>query len=109
MLRKAIGAEEAEYVEAHRGEVDENGRQLVVRNGYAQEHTLVTGNGTLQVRAPWVEDKRVDEQGRKLRFSSQILPSYLWRTKSVEELIPWMYLKGISTVDFSEALAAHAH
>jgi transposase-like protein len=62
--------------------------------------------GTFEVRAPRVEDKRVDEQGRKFRFSSQILPPYLRRTKSVEELIPWLYLKGISSGDFSEALQA---
>jgi transposase-like protein len=106
MLLQAIEAEVSEYVEAHRGEVDGNGRRLVVRNGYAQERTLVTGVGTLQVRAPRVEDKRIDEQGRKFRFHSQILPPYLRRTKSVEELIPWLYLKGISSGDFSEALEA---
>lgn len=106
MLLQAIEAEVSEYVEAHRGEVDGNGRRLVVRNGYAQERTLVTGVGTLEVRAPRVEDKRIDEQGRKFRFHSQILPPYLRRTKSVEELIPWLYLKGISTGDFSEALEA---
>lgn len=106
MLLQAIEAEVSEYVEAHRDEVDGNGRRLVVRNGYAQERTLVTGVGTLEVRAPRVEDKRVDEQGRKFRFHSQILPPYLRRTKSVEELIPWLYLKGISTGDFSEALEA---
>lgn len=106
MLLQAIEAEVAEYVEAHRDEVDGNGRRLVVRNGYAQERTLVTGVGTLEVRAPRVEDKRIDEQGRKFRFHSQILPPYLRRTKSVEELIPWLYLKGISTGDFSEALEA---
>jgi putative transposase len=106
MLVQAIEAEVAEYVEAHRDEVDGNGRRLVVRNGYAQERTLVTGVGTLQVRAPRVKDRRVDEQGRKFRFHSQILPPYLRRTKSVEELIPWLYLKGISTGDFSEALQA---
>jgi transposase-like protein len=106
MLLQAIEAEVSEYVEADRGEVDGNGRRLVVRNGYAQQRTLVTGVGTLEVRAPRVEDKRVDEQGRKFRFHSQILPPYLRRTKSVEELIPWLYLKGISTGDFSEALEA---
>jgi transposase-like protein len=106
MLLQAIEAEVSEYVEAHGGEVDGNGRRLVVRNGYAQERTLVTGVGTLEVRAPRVEDKRIDEQGRKFRFHSQILPPYLRRTKGVEELIPWLYLKGISTGDFSEALEA---
>lgn len=106
MLLKAIEAEVADYVEAHQQEVDEDGRRLVVRNGYGRERSLVTGVGTLRVKAPRVADRRVDEQGRKFRFTSQILPPYLRRAKSVEELIPWLYLKGISSGDFSEALAA---
>jgi transposase-like protein len=106
MLLRAIGAEVADNVETHQQDVDQDGRRLVVRNGYARERSLVTGVGTLRVKAPRVEDRRVDEQGRKFHFTSQILPPYLRRTKSVEELIPWLYLKGISTGDFSEALAA---
>jgi transposase-like protein len=106
MLLQAIETEVADYVEAHQLEVDEQGRRRVVRNGYARERTVVTGVGTLRVKAPRVADRRVDEQGRKFRFTSQILPPYLRRTKSVEELIPWLYLKGISTGDFSEALQA---
>ena len=106
MLLQAIETEVVEYVEAHQHEVDEQGRRRVVRNGYARERTVVTGVGTLRVKAPRVADRRVDEQGRKFRFTSQILPPYLRRTKSVEELIPWLYLKGISSGDFSEALQA---
>ncbi len=106
MLLKAIEAEVADYIAAHQQEVDEDGRRLVVGNGFAQQRTIVSGVGTLEVRAPRVVDRRVDEQGRKCRFTSKILPPYLRRTKSVEELIPWLYLKGISTGDFSEALAA---
>lgn len=106
MLLQAIETEVADYVEAHQKQVDEEGRRLVVRNGYGRERSLVTGVGTLRVKAPRVEDRRVDEQGRKFRFTSQILPPYLRRTKSIEELIPWLYLKGISTGDFSEALTA---
>ncbi len=106
MLLKAIEAEVADYVEARQHEVDQDGRRLVVRNGYARRRTDVTGVGTLRVSAPRVADRRIDEQGRKFRFTSRILPPYLRRTKSVEELIPWLYLKGISTGDFSEALAA---
>ena len=106
MLLQAIETEVGEYVEAHQHEVDEQGRRRVVRNGYARERTVVTGVGTLRVKAPRVADRRVDEQGRKFRFTSQILPPYLRRTKSVEELIPWLYLKGISSGDFSEALQA---
>ena len=106
MLLKAIESEVADCVEAHQQEVDEEGRRLVVRNGYSRERSLVTGVGTPRVKAPRVADRRVDERGRKFRFTSQTLPPSLRRTKSVEELIPWLYLKGISTGDFSEALAA---
>ncbi len=106
MLLKAIKTEAAAYVDAHRSEIDDQGRRLVVRNGYANERTLLSGVGTLKVRAPRVNDRRVDEDGNKFRFTSEILPPYLRRTKSVEELIPWLYLKGISTGDFSDALKA---
>ena len=69
----------------------------MVRNGHARERTIVSIVGQLKIQAPRVDDRRVDEQGRRFRFTSQILPPYLRRTKSVEELIPWLYLKGIST------------
>ena len=106
MLLKAIESEVADCAEAHQQEVDEEGRRLVVRNGSSRERSLVIGVGTPRVKAPRVADRRVDERGRKFRFTSQILPPSLGRTKSVEELIPWLYLKGISTGDFSEALTA---
>ena len=77
-----------------------------MRNGSAGERTIVSGVGPLKIRAPRVKDRRVDEQGRCFRFTSKILPPHLRRTKSVEELIPWLYLKGISTGDRSEALEA---
>ena len=106
MLVKAVEAEVTAYIQAHQHEVDEDGRRLVVRNGHARERTLVSGAGQLKIQAPRVDDRRVDERGQRFRFTSQILPPYLRRTKSVEELIPWLYLKGISTGDFSEALEA---
>ena len=106
MLMTTVEAEVATYIEAHQHEVDEQGRRLVVRNGRAQERTLVSGIGPIKIRAPRVNDRRVDEQGRKFRFTSEILPPYLRRTESVEELIPWLYLQGISTGDFTEALEA---
>ena len=102
MLVKAVEAEVTAYIETHQHEVDQDGRRLVVRNGHARERTIVSGVGQLKIQAPRVDDRRVDEQGRRFRFTSQILPPYLRRTKSVEELIPWLYLKGISTGDFSE-------
>ena len=106
MLVKAVEAEVAAYIKTHQHEVGEDGRRLVVRNGHARERTIVSGAGQLKIQAPRVDDRRVDEQGQRCRFTSQILPPYPRRTKSVEELIPWLYLKGISTGDFSEALEA---
>jgi len=106
MLAAAIGNEVAEYLRQHADCRDETGRRQVVRNGSLPERSLLTGVGPVTVRQPRVEDRRVDEQGRRLRFSSNILPPYLRRTKSLDELIPWLYLKGISTGDFTEALQA---
>jgi len=106
LLATAVEAEVAGYIDQHADHVDEKGHRLVVRNGHHRERTIQTGLGSVAVKAPRVEDRRVDEQGRRFHFTSSILPPYLRRTKSLEELIPWLYLKGISTGDFSEALAA---
>ena len=88
MLMTTVEAEVAAYIEAHQHEVDEQGRRLVVRNGRAQERTLVSGVGPIKIRAPRVNDRRVDEQGRKFRFTSEILPPYLRRTESVRGTDP---------------------
>lgn len=77
------------------------GRLRLVRNGFLPERTIQTGLGAVPVKAP-----RVRDQVGQLRFSSSILPPYLRRTKTIEALLAWLYLKGISTGDFSEALAA---
>jgi transposase-like protein len=106
MLLMAVEAEVDDYIARHAPCRDEAGQRLVTRNGHARARTILTGLGPLNVQAPRVEDRRRDEQGRKLRFTSKILPPYLRKTKSMEELIPWLYLKGISTGDFTEALAA---
>lgn len=106
MLLEAIETEVQDYLARHAQARDEAGRRLVTRNGHAQERTVLTGLGPMKVQAPRVDDRRMGEDGRKFRFSSAILPPYLRKTKSVEELIPWLYLKGISTGDFTEALAA---
>src|SRR5262249_39478444 len=97
-------AEVAAYLEAHSHLRDEAGRQQVVRNGSLPQRTILTGIGPVEVKQPRVQDRRPADQREK--FSSAILPPYLRKTKSIEELIPWLYLKGISTGDFSEALAA---
>ncbi|MCX7321929.1 MAG: response regulator, partial [Hyphomicrobiales bacterium] len=89
-----------------RGVVDGDGRRMVVRNGHAQEREIQTPLGQMAVKQPRVNDKRLDAQGQRLRFTSAILPPYLRRTKAIEELIPWLYLKGVSTGDFTDALSA---
>jgi putative transposase len=104
MLAQAIEAEIDAYLHAHSQLRDEAGRQLLVRNGFLPQRTILTGIGAVEVKQPRVKDRRPAEQREK--FSSSILPPYLRKTKSIEELIPWLYLKGISTGDFSEALAA---
>lgn len=106
LLQAAVEDEVAAYIQAHAQLRDEDGLRLVVRNGHAPERTIQTGLGDIPVSRPRVDDRRVDEDGQRMRFESKLLPPYLRRTKSVEELIPWLYLKGVSTGDFSEALAA---
>jgi transposase-like protein len=106
MLAQAIEAEVADYIERHAHQRDVVGHRQVVRNGHKDEREIQTGIGPITVRQPRVNDKRVDENGQRLGFTSAILPPYLRKTRSIEELIPWLYLKGLSTGDFSEALAA---
>lgn len=106
MLQAAIEREVAGYVEQHASALDPNGRRLVVRNGFHPTRTIQTGSGSIEVRQPRVNDKRVDDNGQRVRFASQILPPYLRKTRAIEELVPWLYLKGISTGGFSDALTA---
>jgi putative transposase len=101
LLAQAMEAEVAEFVEKHSGTTDEEGRRVVVRNGHLPERELVTGIGPLKIRQPRVDDRALDQDKR---FSSQILPRYLRRVASVDNLIPILYLKGISSGDMSEAL-----
>jgi putative transposase len=104
LLAQAIQTEVAAYLEARSELRDEAGRQQVVRNGSLPQRTILTGIGPVEVKQPRVQDRRPPRQREK--FTSAILPPYLRKTKSIEELIPWLYLKGISSGDFSEALAA---
>jgi putative transposase len=106
LLAQAIEAEVAGYIGRHATSRDTEGHRMVVRNGHLPEREIQTGVGPVKVRQPRVNDKRIDEDGQRIRFSSEILPKYLRKTRSIEELIPWLYLKGISTGDFSEALVA---
>ena len=117
LLSQAIEAEVEAWIEGHADRHDPQGRRQVVKNGHHPTRTLVTGVGPVEVTQPRVWDRRivgrneagdtVDAQGQAVeRFCSSILPPYLRKTKALEELIPWLYLKGVSTGDFSEALQA---
>ncbi|MBI3808708.1 MAG: IS256 family transposase [Nitrospirae bacterium] len=101
LLQQAVEAEVAEFIARHRELKDEQARQRIVRNGYQPEREVQTGIGELPVKKP-----RVRDRAGEIKFSSSILPRYLRRTKSIEELLPWLYLKGLSTGDFSTTLAA---
>ena len=106
MLAQAINNEVAEYIHAASDLRDDQGHRLVVRNGYLPARTIRTGVGPVEIRQPRVNDKRTNENGQRIRFSSSILPPYLRRTRGIDELIPWLYLKGVSTGDFTDALQA---
>ena len=105
MLTQAIEAEVEAFLAAHQSLVDERGRRRLVRNGHAPERHVQTGIGPIEVRRPRVRD-RGDGGSPPIRFSSAVLPAYLRRTRNIEELLPWLYLKGVSTGQFEEALAA---
>jgi len=104
MLTTAIEAEVAEWIETREHVQDGRGHRQVVRNGYLPERSITTGIGPVKIRQPRVHDRRPAEEREP--FSSKILPPYLRKTRSIEELLPWLYLKGISTGDFNEALSA---
>jgi len=104
LLAQALEAEVADWIDSHSPLRDEAERRQVVRNGVMRPRTIMTGVGPVEVTQPRVHDRR--PAGKREKFTSKILPPYLRKTKSIEELIPWLYLKGVSTGDFSEALAA---
>ena len=106
MLMQAIEAEVEAFLAGHADLVDAQGRRRVVRNGHAPERQIQTGIGPVDVRRPKVRDRATADANAPIRFTSAILPAYLRRTKNIEELLPWLYLKGISTGQFTEALTA---
>ena len=106
LLAEAVEAEVEAFIAAHVDLLDEAGRRRVVRHGYLPEREVQTGIGAVAVRRPRVRDRQPDAGDGRIHFTSSILPPYLRRAKSVEELLPWLYLKGISTGNFGEALAA---
>jgi len=106
LLAEALEAEIESFLSQSADLRDDQGLMRVTRNGYLPERKIQTGIGPVPVRVPRVRDHRPEDELGRIRFNSSILPPYLRKTKSMEELIPWLYLKGISTGDFSEALAA---
>ncbi len=104
MLAAALQAEVAAYIEAFADEVDAEGRRLVVRNGYHQPREVSTAAGAVPVRQPRVNDKRTDETGGRQRFASAILPAWARKSPQVAEVLPLLYLHGLSSNDFAPAL-----
>src|SRR4051795_11959740 len=105
LLTQAVEAEVAEFLTKHSDLKTETGQQRVVRHGHLPEREIITGIGRVAVRQPRVRDREAAE-GERIRYSPSILPRYARRSKSLEVLIPVLYLKGLSTGDFEEALAA---
>ncbi len=102
LIAKAVEAELSTFLEQYADKTLEDGRRVVVRNGYLPERTVQTGIGDVEIKVPRVRDR----SGDGVTFSSALLPPYLKRARSIEELIPWLYLKGVSTGDYQEALSA---
>ncbi len=102
LIAQAVQAELAEFLFRYEEVTGDLGRRQVVRNGYLPQREIMTGLGPVDIKVP----KTRDRSGQKIHFRSELLPPYIKRTKSVETVLPWLYLKGISTGDFSEALAA---
>lgn len=100
LLEQAIQAELAEMLERYVERIDQKGRQVIVRNGYLPERTVQTGLGNIQVKLPKVRDR----SSSGVKFNSALIPPYLKRTKAIEDFLPWLYLKGISTGDYQETL-----
>lgn len=106
LLIMAVRAEVSEFIASHANLLDDEGHQRLVRQGFLPEREVMTGIGKVSVQVPRVRDRGANADGSKARFSSALVPPYLRKAKSVEDLPPWLYLKGISTGDFSEAFAS---
>ncbi len=106
MLHRALELEVDEYLGRHRAARNENGHALVTRHGKARPRQVTIGSGTMTIEAPRVRDRRVDEEGHRQRFTSAILPPYMRRSPKVAEVLPVLYLRGLSTGDFQPALTS---
>lgn len=104
MLSQTLEAEVEDYLQAAKGERDGHGHALVVRNGYAAEREVLLGAGSVEVRAPRINDRRVDDDGQRRLFKCVILPPYMRRSPKVTEVLPLLYLHGRSSGDFAPIL-----
>ena len=104
MLAHALEAEVDAYIEAAKDQRDENGHALVVRNGHAKEREILCGAGAVELKAPRINDRRVDEHGERRRFKSVIVPPYMRRSPKVTEVLPLLSLHGLSSQEFPPAL-----
>ena len=104
LLAAALHAEVSDYVQRFTDQIGEDGRRLVTHHGFCKSREVQTGIGPVPVTQPRVNDRRRDCDGNRVKFTSSILPPYLRRTKSIEDMLPWLYLKGVSTGGFQEAL-----
>lgn len=105
MLAEALQAEVEAYIAQFADQREDNGRRLVVRNGYHQPREVLTSAGAIEVKAQRVNDKRIDEStGERQRFSSAILPPWCRKTPKINEVLPLLYLHGLSSGDFVPAL-----
>jgi len=102
LIAEAVEAELQELLDQYSGLRNEQGHHQIIRNGYLPEREIQTGIGLVKVKVPKIRDKSCSG----IKFNSALLPPYLRKTKNVEEVLPWLYLKGISTGDFKEALQA---
>ena len=106
LLTEALEAEIESFLYQYKNLKDAKGRKRITGNGYLPEREIQTGIGQVPVKVPRARDRDPDKESGPIRFRSSIIPPYLRKTRSMEELIPWLYLKGVSTGDFSDALAA---
>jgi transposase-like protein len=100
MLAAAIESEVASFIKRYGSIKTDEGQKAAVRNGYLPERTIQTGLGDIEIKAPKVRDR----SGSGIKFNSSLIPTYLKRTKNIEEFLPWLYLRGVSTGDFTETL-----
>jgi len=106
LISAALEAEIQTFLKQYEQMTDDKGAQRIVRNGYLPEREVQTGIGQVPVTVPRIRDRHPNSQDGRIRFASSIIPPYLRKTKSIEALLPWLYLKGVSTGDFTDALAA---